>query len=228
MDTLNNNTRELNEVIRLATLLFPVYSMPIGSEIKVEEVNKLTDGNLGRKLYGYVKEGLRSLTTDCLFRPENGIKSSNTSTKRSASDPAHPSDSEDNEGLNLPKIQKYLLISSHLCSSTKSSSDAYVYTSASRGRKKKSKHNDASNDNLSRSNNVSVPLERILSVFTSIYPGRTKGSNMVFESLGHLCRLGYLEENGEGEKIKYWVRVGREVVEGVGRSEGFDVGEYLE
>lgn len=229
MDTINNNTRELNEIIRLATLLFPVYSSPLGESIIISDVSKLTDGNLGRKLYGYVKDSLRSLIRDCLFRPENIVKTTATSNKRSVnSDSDSDSDSED-ESLSLPKLQKYLLISSHLCSSIKSSTDAFVYTSASAPRpKKQKKSNEQNTSHLSTSNN-SIPLERILSVFTSIYPGEKNLGNVgVFEGVAHLCRLGYLEEKVGGERVRYWVKVGREVVEGIGRSEGFDVGEYLD
>jgi len=162
-----------------------------------------------------IRPKIRQLLATCLLQPANGIITNCTSS----------SNSEIIFSLSsrLPYVTKFLLLAGYLCQSNRDDFDRKLYTNVKTGKRKKNdwkvnEHisfasNSTSQQEL-RSMRVSCfSLERLLSIFTSIFSKYGSlsvlkkpeekddninlgdlGSIMFFESLANLRKLGIIKE----------------------------------
>ena len=225
-------TRDTREFIRLSRISWPIFLDPLfkRQDVRDEFLSQLKEGNstlkgtivakLGQHFQPYIKR----LISDCLLQPGKTLTlSCNDSTSFSSS---------------LPYLSKFLLLAAYLCQNNTPDKDQTLFTSQRVGRRKKSNANQ--NDNLSHASNPitqrtlksermnAFPLERMLSVFSSIcnkygydidsdslksIVGKersldidTLGSISLFQNIAELKAMGLLEEVGsnsafEGSKI---------------------------
>lgn len=218
IQSVENTTRDLREMLRLLRMVWPFYLKPLlkdkqtdkGGELLQQCIsNYYRSGSQDFNLSGQVSEILgqrvrpfiRRLINECLLQPGQTLKDHH---QRSNDDGAN----QDISSLakSLPYHSKFLLLAAYLCQANKADHDQKLYTNKASGRRRQSKNKQ--NDNFAerithassmkaqqslRSERVSsFPLERLLSIYSSIsgkYAVENNGDN---NSSGDSMNVGNL------------------------------------
>jgi hypothetical protein len=221
-------TRDTREIIRLSRISWPVFLDPLFKkpDVKEEFLAQLQEGNstlkgtLVAKLGQHFRPYIKRLITQCLLQSGKTLTlSDHDSTTFSSS---------------LPYLSKFLLLAAYLCQHNTPDKDQTLFTSQGKGRRKKS--TKTTNDSLSHASNQitqrqlksdrisSFPLERMLSVFSSIcnkygydmdsdalksivgkelsLDMKTLGSTALFQNIAELKAMGLLEEVGSNSALE--------------------------
>lgn len=186
-----------------------------------------------------------------LYRAANSVFSSTGDTLSPEESDALDTTTESSQAYELSDISKYLLISAYLCSYSEPRFDSSVFSKKSHiktgrssyGRRKKMETNP-------RYLQPSIfPLERLLAIFQAIFPVERKAESgslaflkeeplikanvEVFQNLAELHSLKLISTTVGRNidflnyKIKWRVNVPWEIINEVGKSVDFDVGQYF-
>lgn len=236
--SVQDSTRDLGEIKRLAHMLWPYYIKPIekkqinnvDGEIDISEKQKLK-----HDLDKEARPWIQKLLTYCLFQRGNSLQNRiPLSTKQNNwTDPPSYEVNKNSFKMDhpyylktLPVIPQFILVAGYLCQHNQSHTDLTLFTNKAKGRRKKSKKSSMVSTNgsiyedlLSSATfstnpfraNTSFPLERLLSIFCSIYgqygdlksdnnlshqssssASSMQGSTVFFRSLTLLSNLGLL------------------------------------
>lgn len=168
IQSVESTTRDVREMLRLARMLWPTYIGPLGTYVYPvgphdPSVNSAVSGNILEKLGQDLRPHIRQMLPQCLLRPGRALSSTNAVASVS------------NE---LPYLAKFMLLAAYLCQTNKADHDQVLYTNKRGGRKKKKGDNHSesvthassqqSQRELKLDRVTSFPLERMLSVFSSV------------------------------------------------------------
>lgn len=243
LQSVENTTRDIREIIRLSRKFWSSYIKPIFDDPSIikdihqfrnknnEVANSPTDG-FEEILYHKARSNLRQLLSDSLLCLGNGrdvsLNSPNIQTT------SNDTFSSNNKSYlfpeKIPYFTKYMLLAAYLCQCNKSDHDTVLFTNQRSGRGKRRRSNA---DKLTDHGNVthatstlarkellkmrisSFPLERLLSVFSSIVSKygtdslllrrqtqagfidlRQMGTTILFESLAQLQQFSFIQFAG--------------------------------
>lgn len=227
IQSVESTTRDIREMLRLLRLIWPLYLRPIlngdndnssnndaslvslllkksctrtsGNEKQEVHLNGRVSEKLGQKVRPYV----RQMLNDCLLQPGNIMHQ-----KKDKCD--------NNVEVELPYYSVYLLLAAYLCQANKAENDLKLYTNRASGQRRRGRRSNQSNDtqmenvthassnkaqqNLKNEKMPSFPLERLLSIFSSItgkyaiVKGKSKelGTTTTFAKISELEELGYI------------------------------------
>ena len=228
VQSVDDITRDTREIIRLSRISWPVFLDPLfkKQDIREEFIGQLKEGNsilkgtLVAKLGQHFRPYIKRLISQCLLQPGQILAlSDNESTSFS---------------LALPYLSKFLLLAAYLCQNNTPDKDQTLFTSQGKGKRKKMSANQ--NDSISHASNQitqrklksdrisSFPLERMLSVFSSIcnkygydmdsdalksivgkelyLDMNSIGSTALFQNIAELKAMGLLEEVGSNSAFE--------------------------
>ena len=225
IQSVESTTRDIREMLRLLRLVWPLYLKPIlnedidnssnetsllslileqsctstSEEKEFVQLNRRVSEKLGQKVRPYV----RQMLNDCLLQPGN--------TMHEKKD-----ECENNIELGLPDYSVYLLLAAYLCQANKAENDLKLYTNRASGQRRRGRRSNQANgtqmesvthassskakQNLKNEKIPSFPLERLLSIFSSITgkyaidDGKSKelGTTTTFAKISELEELGYI------------------------------------
>lgn len=187
--SVESATHDIGEILRLTRMLWPLYLGPLK---KRNAQNKksipagpiIVNRELLEKLGENVRPHLRQLVTKCLLRPFRTLPTNRASAASHS----------DASTVCLPYFTKFLLLAAYLCQTNRADTDRLLYTNyrAGRKRRRKTEANSNSNNNDTPTHASthgsfldrvpSFPLERMLSVFSSIC--NKYASKLVCDSAG--------------------------------------------
>lgn len=172
---MESTTRDIREVLRLTRMLWPVYIKPLGKfadiESSDEDVGFTTDPLTRRcleKMGQALRPHIRTALKQCLLRPGRTIRQRIEGSKKT------PSVNQ------IPYLGKFMLLAAYLCQRNKADHDKLLYTNARSGKRRNARNNSSHSESLTHASSqkalqqlrsdriASFPLERMLSVFSSI------------------------------------------------------------
>ena len=243
LQSVENTTRDIREIIRLSRKFWPSYIKPIfddpsimtnihlARDKNVSVANSQTEG-FEEILYHKARSNVRQLLTDSLLCLGNGRNVSLTCPNSQTT--SNGALSSQNKSLSFPEkipyITKFMLLAAYLCQCNKSDHDTALFTNQRTGRGKRrrsitDKVTDHANvthatstlarKELLKKRVSSFPLERLLSVFSSIVSKygteslilqrhtqagfidlRQMGTTILFESLAQLQQFKFIQFSG--------------------------------
>jgi hypothetical protein len=228
VQSVDDITRDTREIIRLSRISWPIFLDPLfkKQDVREEFIGQLKEGNsilkgtLVAKLGQHFRPYIKRLISQCLLQPGQILTlSDNDSTSFS---------------LALPYLSKFLLLAAYLCQNNTPDKDQTLFTSQGKGKRKKISANQ--NESISHASNqitqrklksdriYSFPLERMLSVFSSIcnkygydmdsdalksivgkelyLDMNSIGSTALFQNIAELKAMGLLEEVGSNSAFE--------------------------
>ena len=233
IQSVESTTRDVREMLRLLRIIWPFYLKPLVNDENDELLQECFPGDpdndeefvlsgraiekLGQKVRPYV----RRMLNECLLQPGQTLH-----MDINDSQVPEQSQKDNNYGhrtstfaQDLPYNSKFLLLAAYLCQSNKSEHDRKLYTNKASGKRKQNKKNQQNatsvenithassrkaQQNLRSERTSSFPLERMLSICSSIYskyaealPGsKTSVDNLgtisFFANIAELRQLGFL------------------------------------
>jgi hypothetical protein len=176
IDSVESTTHDIGEILRLTRMLWPLYLEPLKkryaqSKTSISTTPLVVNRELLEKLGENMRPHLRKLITNCLYRPFRSLK-----TSRSSAAAVH----SETYSISLPYYTKFLLLAAYLCQTNRADTDRLLYTNYRAGRKRRKRLDANSNNNNDAPSHAashtasfidrvpSFPLERMLSVFSSI------------------------------------------------------------
>ena len=221
IQSVESTTRDVRELMRLLRIIWPFYLKPLlcddndnlldqcccpdGDNNESDGCN--LGGNLSEILGQKVRPYIRRLLNECLLQPSQTMQEHQEKEK---------SQSRSLLVQSLPYYSRFLVLAAYLCQSNSADYDQKLYTNQRSGRRRRKKNNQpnetyaeslthASSNKAQQSLKSeqqipSFPLERLLSVFSSITNKyavteegcQPLGSISIFAILAELCQLGYL------------------------------------
>lgn len=226
IQSVESITRDVREMLRLLRLAWPYYLKPIvindltGKSLVSlleESCASLSDENNDKvQLKGQVSEILgqkirphvRRMLNECLLQPGNTLQE--VKEERSQ-------ESNENE-IDLPYYSIFLLLAAYLCQVNKAENDLKLYTNRASGQRTRrgrgsKQPNDTQMESITHASSSkaqqnlkiekipSFPLERLLSIFSSITgkyasdensTNKNLGSTTTFAKITELEELGYI------------------------------------
>ncbi len=194
IQSVENATRNVREIARLARLLWPIYISILGRHKKL--VQECLEGENGQqhrlngstiispvllqKMGEELRPHVKRMVSRCLMRAGGTLKAPNDAITFCHS---------------LPYLTKFLLLAGYLCQHNKASEDRTLFTNKAKGKKRsKGKMKESHSESLTHASSKEVqnylkservysfPLERMLSVFSSICNKYIHGGVSVNES----------------------------------------------
>ena len=183
IQSVESTTRDVREVLRLTRMLWPIYVEPLSKYDQIEltyedsidgsvdSKNVFLTRNTLEKLGQALRPHTRLMLQRCLLRPGRTI-----TIPPATADRNEVASSTDE----LPYLAKFLLLAAYLCQTNKADQDQNLYTNARSGRRRKTRGDNSHSESLTHASSqkalqqlrsdriVSFPLERMLSVFSSI------------------------------------------------------------
>ena len=228
VQSVESTTRDLREILRLLRIIWPFYLKPLLNNKDNKTGKDLLDqcysndgesnyaalsGHVSEVLGSNVRPYIRRMLNECLLRPGQTMQEQQVQNQNKEKSIHVVSFAE-----SLPYYSKFLLLAAYLCQSNKADLDRKLYTNTSSGRRSRRKkgNNDSFVEMITHASSTkaqqrlrseripSFPLERLLSIFSSITgkyatSGTTTkvsvdnlGSISLFASLAELRELGYL------------------------------------
>lgn len=212
IQSVESSTRHIGEILRLVRMLWPLYLNPLKKIMNHNHNSASTtqdattssnsspvitvDRELLEQLGTHVRPYLRQVLTKCLLRPFQTLTaSSNTLPSRTSSNVDGITAS-----TTLPYFSKFLLLAAYLCQTNRADKDRLLYTNqraGSKRRRKTNKSNSSMSDSLTYATSQSAhserlpsfPLERMLSVFSSICNKYATSSEDVGHKNGGTCSV---------------------------------------
>lgn len=177
IQSVESTTHDIREMSRLVRILWPVYLEPLGrigmnnndhTTKHNPDYSSLIDRETLEKLGQYLRPHLLRVLPHCLLRPGRAFVSATPSLE-----PTYQK---------LPYLSKFLLLAAYLCQKNKADQDRILYTNQRTGQRRKtsSKNSNNQSESLTHASSqrsqrelrmermASFPLERMLSVFSSI------------------------------------------------------------
>ena len=169
---ISDSTRDVNEFIRIARLLWPIYTKPLEPS-QIEQTYSLIEKNKGEKedtddsimIVRYLDRKalihFRPVLEKCL-----GVKSVSSSTHDSLAK-QNPIDAA------MSRMSRYMLLAAYLCQVNRPEQDRSLFSIAKNGRARKRTLNEdtISNSGSNKPSSIrlrSFPLERMLSIHVSL------------------------------------------------------------
>ena len=171
IQSIENTTHDMREMLRLARMLWPIYINPLGKNELLKlgngsgTNNDYIDNKILERLGEELRPHIRQTLSRCLLRP--GVALSSNSESPLANE--------------LSYLAKFMLLAAYLCQHNKADQDHILFTNQKGGKrtKKGAQMNNrsgslthATSQKLQRELRMgrvsSFPLERMLSVFSSI------------------------------------------------------------
>jgi hypothetical protein len=228
IQSVESTTRDLREMLRLLRIIWPFYLKPLLNADDSDNGNNLLEnfcssssvgndelalsGRVSEKLGQKVRPYIRRILNECLLQPGQTLQEVQVPPQYQKENDRIASFSE-----SLPYYTKFFLLAAYLCQANKADHDQKLYTNKASGRRRKKKNpNDSFAENMTHASSIkaqqmlrsekvpSFPLERLLSIFSSIFgkyatvSTKTKisskdlGSISLFASLAELRQLGFL------------------------------------
>lgn len=176
---MENITRDMSELIRLCRLLWPVYlsklsnsSIVCSAENAEGEGHSMSTASSNSSLMEYIQKHTRQLMSLCLPIPGHGYDSDILGEQACT---RMRSSTDDKTAY----LTKFLLLAAFICQRNKSDHDEVLFTDKNQGKKSR-RSKDVLDDNIAFATSEqlqlhlksvrvpSFPLERMLSVFSSI------------------------------------------------------------
>ena len=226
IQSVENITRDIREMLRLLRLTWPFYLEPIlnndstgSSLLSLLEQNcpissnengeeGQLKGQVSEKLGQKIRPHIRKMLNECLLQPgKTNVENEEATSKEG---------NKTEVGLSYYSI--FLLLAAYLCQVNKAENDLKLYTNRASGqRSRKGRRSNQPNDtqmesithassikaqqNLKIEKLPSFPLERLLSIFSSItgkyasdscIANKSLGSMSTFAKISELEELGYI------------------------------------
>mmetsp|Transcript_26653 Transcript_26653/g.40005 ORF Transcript_26653/g.40005 Transcript_26653/m.40005 type:complete len:677 (+) Transcript_26653:597-2627(+) len=279
IQSVESTTRDVREMLRLLRIIWPFYLKPLVNDENDELLEECFPGDsdndefvlsgkvieiLGQKVRPYI----RRMLNECLLQPGQTLHMDiNDGQMLEQSQKDNNYDHRISTfAQGLPYNSKFLLLAAYLCQSNKSEHDRKLYTNKASGKRKRNKKNQQNatsvenithassskaQQNLRTERIPSFPLERMLSICSSIYskyaqalPGSKTsvddfGTISFFANIAELRQLGFLSCTNPTQDAtksfystavpftKYTCNLSREEADSISSELNFPLKDYL-
>ena len=278
VQSLSNSTRDIREFLRIGRAFFPIYIEPLHPS-RIDKTLELAGNDLQRNLetdqpdyIGGIESSLFEFLDKKFFRDAGKVLNS-TLHCLSIDSPvfettlSRPRNRNHLNDSGQPYVRVCLLLAAYICQNNKSDKDKDVFSIQGKGRKR-SRNQRVGNslDEIAFISRVGdsqhlkavrprpFPLERMLSIFVTIYqlnPSnggllsmmcggsslRWLGSSYLYQNLAHLRDLGYLHEVHSAGQLKseqmstsstkYWCSLSRAEANSISQAVDIPLNSYL-
>jgi hypothetical protein len=227
VQSVESTTNDVREMIRLARILWPIYVMPLnglGNQLLKQCCSSNGGGNenilngkvsveLGEKARFHIKR----LLNECLLQPYKSLRDVTPGKDKQATVEKNGS----TLAGSLSYRTKFLLLAAFLCQSNKADHDRKLYTNQASGRRKrrrKNQQNENAAENITHASSAkaqqllrsekvpSFPLERLLSIFSSISAKYSTGMKHFVNNVDELGSIGLIANLNELRQLGYLTR----------------------